>query len=220
MLAVFDLDETLIRGDSSQLFTHFLRAEGIDTTPDADARDRAFMAAYHAGEMNLQDYMEFSLAPIQGWAREDLGALIERFVSEEIAPRILPIGRERVAWHKAEGHEVLIISATGEHLVAPIARHLGIDEGIGVQVEWHEDRLAGTIGPRRPFRDGKVTALNHWIASRQSAPKPVWFYSDSHNDLPLLCHVDHPVAVNPDPILLDHAQQRDWPVYTDTAALA
>ncbi len=219
MLAVFDLDETLIRGDSSQLFTHYLRARGIDTTADAEAKDQAFMAAYHAGEMNLQDYMEFSLAPLKGWERADVAALVEQFVVEVIGPRALPTGRERVGWHKAQGHEVLIISATGEHLVAPIARHLGIKKGIGVQVEWRDDTLTGTIGTRRPFRDGKVKALNQWIATRPTTPEQVWFYSDSHNDLPLLRYVDHPVAMNPDPVLLAHARAHDWPVYVDTAAV-
>lgn len=215
MLAVFDLDETLIRGDSSQLFTHFLRSRGIDNTANTEAKDRAFMAAYHAGEMNLQDYMEFSLAPLTGWERADVAALVEQFVVEVIDPRTLPTGRERVAWHKSLGHEVLIISATGEHLVAPIARHLGIDKGIGVEVEWQGDALTGTIGTRRPFRDGKVEALNQWIATRQTTPEQVWFYSDSHNDLPLLRYVDHPVAMNPDPILLAHARAQNWPVYVD-----
>ncbi|MDV2080826.1 HAD family hydrolase [Marinobacter xestospongiae] len=218
MLAVFDLDETLIRGDSSQLFTYFLRHQGIDTTADAEARDEAFMAAYHAGEMDLQDYMEFSLAPLRGWSRAQLEDLVSQFVEQEIAPRVLPVGRSKVEWHKAQGHEVLIISATGEHLVQPIARHLGIGEGIGVQVQWQQDNLAGTIGPRRPFRDGKVTALDQWRARRGIAPQPVWFYSDSHNDLPLLNHVDHPVAVNPDPVLRAHAQAHDWPIYMDEPA--
>lgn len=215
MLAVFDLDETLIRGDSSQLFTHYLRAEGIDATVDAEAKDRAFMAAYHAGELDLEDYMRFSLAPLKGWRRSDVSELVARFVADVIAPRVLPTGQQRVEWHKDQGHEVLIISATGDHLVPPIARQLGIGEGIGVQVEWQDDALTGDIGQRRPFRDGKVVALNQWLADQSTTPERVWFYSDSHNDLPLLRYVDHPVAINPDPVLLAHAQAHNWPVYLD-----
>ncbi|PCM43236.1 HAD family hydrolase [Marinobacter sp. ANT_B65] len=220
MLAVFDLDETLIRGDSSQLFTEFLRAENIDTSPDSEARGRVFMRAYNNGHMDLQDYMEFSLAPIRGWQRDQVQELIDRFVTKVIPPRILPTAQERVAWHKAQGHDVLVISATGEHLVSPIARHLGIDDGIGVQVEWHNNSLKGTIGSRRPFRGGKVSALEEWIAARQASPEKVWFYSDSHNDLPLLNAVDYPVAVNPDPILEDYAQQQGWLIFIDEVALA
>ncbi|WP_375177483.1 HAD family hydrolase [Marinobacter mobilis] len=219
MLAVFDLDETLIHGDSSQLFTHFLRAEGIDTMPDANARDSAFMAAYHAGKMDLEDYMAFSLEPLRGWHRSEVAELVERFVALEILPRALAVGRERVDWHRRQGHDVLIISATGEHLVAPIGHALSIDDSIGVQIEWQEDTLTGAIGPRRPFRDGKVDALKQWLADRTATPERVWFYSDSHNDLPLLQHVDHPVAMNPDPILRAHAQAESWPIYVDEKAL-
>ncbi|MDO6443404.1 HAD family phosphatase [Marinobacter sp. 2_MG-2023] len=218
MLAIFDLDETLIRGDSSQLFTEFLRAENIDASPDSEARGRVFMQAYNNGHMDLQDYMEFSLAPIRGWQRNQVQELIDQFVTEVIPPRILTTGQERVAWHKAQGHDVLIISATGEHLVSPIARHLGIDDGIGVQVEWQNDSLKGTIGSRRPFRDGKVSALEEWITARQASPEKVWFYSDSHNDLPLLNAVDYPVAVNPDPILEDYALQQGWLIFIDEVA--
>lgn len=217
MLAIFDLDETLIRGDSSQLFTHFLRAHNIDTTPDAELKDQAFMAAYHAGQLDLQSYMEFSLAPIKGWSREALSKLVNQFVAEVISPRTLPTGIERVQWHKQQGHEVVIISATGEHLVGPIAKHLSIDEGIGVQIEWLGDSLKGTIGTRRPFRDGKVTALREWLRDRATRPEKTWFYSDSHNDLPLLNTVDFPVALNPDPILRDHAERQGWKIYDDTA---
>ncbi|WP_434050105.1 HAD family hydrolase [Marinobacter salarius] len=220
MLAIFDLDETLIRGDSSQLFTEFLRAEHIDATPDSEARDKAFMRAYTNGHLNLQDYMEYSLAPIRGWQRDQVEALIDRFVTEVIPPRVLPTGRQRVAWHKAQGHDVLVISATGEHLVSPIARHLGIDDDIGVQVEWLDDNLKGTIGTRRPFRDGKVAAFREWTAARRAAPEKVWFYSDSHNDLPLLSSVDYPVAVNPDPVLADYAKQQGWCVLIDELAQA
>ncbi|MBU2872419.1 HAD family hydrolase [Marinobacter salexigens] len=220
MLAIFDLDETLIRGDSSQLFTEFLRAEAIDASPNSEARGRAFMRAYTNGDLDLQNYMEYSLAPIRGWQRSQVEALIDRFVREVIPPRVLTTARERVAWHKTQGHDVLIISATGEHLVSPIARHLGIDDDIGVQVEWQGDNLKGTIGTRRPFREGKVAALKEWVSARRAVPEKVWFYSDSHNDLPLLRFVDYPVAVNPDPILERYARRKGWRVLIDEVARA
>ncbi|PPI83507.1 HAD-IB family hydrolase [Marinobacter maroccanus] len=220
MLAIFDLDETLIRGDSSQLFTEFLRTEAIDAAPDSEARDRAFMSAYTNGDLDLQDYMEYSLAPIRGWQRSQVEALIDRFVRAVIPPRVLTTGRERVAWHKTQGHDVLVISATGEHLVSPIARHLGINDDIGVQVEWQDDTLKGTIGTRRPFREGKVAAFKEWVSARRAVPEKVWFYSDSHNDLPLLRSVDYPVAVNPDPILERYARRKGWRVLIDEVARA
>jgi len=215
MLAVFDLDETLIRGDSSQLFTEFLRSEKIDDGPCSEARDVAFMTAYKDGSLNLQDYMHFSLAPLKDWQRCELEALITRFIEQVVIPRILPTGKQQVAWHKSEGHDVLIISATGEHLVSPIARALGIDHDIGVQVEWQGNNLKGTIGSRRPFREGKVSALREWLDNRSSSPEKIWFYSDSHNDLPLLQAVDYPVAVNPDPLLEQHARHHGWRILMD-----
>jgi len=220
MLAVFDLDETLIRGDSSQLFSRFLRASAIDTSPGAQEKDKAFMARYHAGDLDLQAYMKFSLTPLKGWRQEPLRELVDRFVTTVIASRVLPGGQECIAWHKARGHQVLVISATGEHLVTPIARHLGISEGIGVQLEWQNGRLSGSIGSRRPFREGKIRALEEWLAARPVKPEKTWFYSDSHNDLPLLNHVDCPVAVNPDPVLRKIAIEKGWRILNDTPAEA
>ncbi|MBN7769791.1 HAD-IB family hydrolase [Marinobacter daepoensis] len=215
MLAVFDLDETLIHGDSSHLFTAFLRQEAIDTDPDAMEQDRAFLSDYQAGKLDLQAYMEFSLAPLRGWQREQLEALVGKFVNDIIAPRVLPTGKERIAWHRAQGHRLLIISATGEHLVAPIARYLGLEDGIGVQVEWQNNSLTGRIGARRPFREGKISALDEWLKAQAFQPEKTWFYSDSHNDLPLLNTVDYPVAINPDTRLQEHAQHHGWRILND-----
>ncbi|WP_029655511.1 HAD family hydrolase [Marinobacter daepoensis] len=215
MLAVFDLDETLIHGDSSHLFTAFLRQEAIDTDPEAMEQDRAFLSDYQAGKLDLQAYMEFSLAPLRGWQRERLDALVGKFVNDIIAPRVLPTGKERVAWHRAQGHRLLIISATGEHLVAPIARYLGLEDGIGVQVEWQNNSLTGRIGARRPFREGKISALDEWLEAQAFQPEKTWFYSDSHNDLPLLNTVDYPVAINPDARLHEHAQHHGWRILND-----
>lgn len=217
MLAVFDLDETLIHGDSSHLFTAFLRQEAINTAPDAMEQDRAFLSDYQAGKLDLQAYMEFSLAPLRGWQRESLEALVGKFVNDIIAPRVLPTGKERIAWHRAQGHRLLIISATGEHLVGPIARYLGLEDGIGVQVEWQNNCLTGRIGTRRPFREGKINALDEWLEAQAFKPEKTWFYSDSHNDLPLLNTVDYPVAMNPDSQLQEHAQHHGWRILNDAS---
>src|SRR5690554_1369542 len=220
MLAIFDLDETLIQGDSSQLFTKFLRNETIDLSEEALLKDRDFMSDYQQGRLDLQAYMEFSLAPLQGWPQDLIDTLVSRFIDRVIASRVLPTGRDRIAWHKDQGHRLLIISATGEHLVKPIASHLGIDESIGVEVEWCNGSLTGQIGARRPFQGGKVSALREWQEKNQATPEKIWFYSDSHNDLPLLTRVDYPIAVNPDPMLKQHAQKHGWQILTDSVALS
>jgi HAD superfamily hydrolase (TIGR01490 family) len=220
MLAIFDLDETLIQGDSSQLFTEFLHEEAIERSNLAQERDRCFMSDYHDGCLDLEAYMEFSLAPLKGWNQSQLASLVDRFINNVIASRVLPAGKESVAWHKSQGHHLLIISATGDHLVKPIAQYLGIDEGIGVELEWSQGNLTGNIGNRRPFQHGKVTALSEWIKTSGSKPEKIWFYSDSHNDLPLLSSVDYPVAVNPDPLLEQHAQKNGWHILCDPEPLS
>lgn len=215
MLAIFDLDETLIAGDSSHLFAHYLVDQGVVRDPDFLQANARFMADYAAGCLNLADYMTHNLAPLQGWSEEAVAALTGRFVSDIIAPRVLPGARTLIDAHRQAGHGLLIISATGEHLVLPIARHLGIPDALGVEVLWEDGHLSGAIGTRTPFREGKIRALQHWLEQPESDRK-AWrewtFYSDSRNDLPLLQHVHRPVAVNPDATLQAHAQAQGWPV--------
>lgn len=210
MLAIFDLDDTLIHGDSSNLFTAFLRDRGFNPDRGAVLRDAQFLEAYHAGTLNLEEYMRFCLYPLKGWSRTDVDRVVAQFIEIVIRPRICSTMKKRLEWHRAQGHELLIISATGEHLVEPVADELDIPCGIGIEVLWSGDQLTGQIGERRPFREGKVTALDDWLARRPEHPEAIWFYSDSHNDLPLLERADHPVAVNPDPTLHECARRRQW----------
>ncbi|MEQ5834401.1 HAD family hydrolase [Marinobacter sp. NFXS9] len=218
MLAIFDLDETLIAGDSSHLFAEYLVREGFATEETLLEPNRGFMAAYHRGDLDLDAYMQCNLAPVCGWSRERFDAVVADFIEREIRPRILATGVERVAWHRGRGDRLLVISATGDHLVKPIARVLGIEDALGVEVLWEADRLTGAIGRLRPFQQGKIDALERWLAGEAMAP--IWFYSDSHNDLPLLNRADVPVAVNPDARLSRHAVNAGWAVLRDEVATA
>lgn len=211
MLAIFDLDDTLIHGDSSNLFTTFLRDQGLNPDCEAAARDAHFLEAYHAGTLDLEEYMRFCLYPLKGWPKADVDDLVAKFIDGIIRPRICQTMQKRVEWHRVQRHELLVISATGEHLVKPIATALNIPWGIGIEVLWSESLLTGQIGARRPFREGKVVALGEWLAGQQEHPEAIWFYSDSHNDLPLLERADYPVVVSPDPTLAAHALKRRWP---------
>lgn len=214
MLAIFDLDDTLIHGDSSNLFTTFLRDQGFHSDCEAAVRDSHFLEAYRAGTLNLEEYMRFCLGPLKGWSKADLDRVVEQFIDGIIRPRICQTMNKRLEWHRVQGHELLLISATGEHLVKPIAKALNVPDGIGIELRWDEDRLTGQIGARRPFREGKVIALDKWLEGQREAPEGIWFYSDSHNDLPLLERADYPVAVSPDPTLAAHALKRRWPTIT------
>lgn len=211
MLAIFDLDDTLIHGDSSNLFTTFLRDQGFHSDCEAAARDAHFLDAYHAGSLDLEEYMMFCLSPLKGWSKAYVDHVVAQFIDGIIRPRICQTMYKRLEWHRIQGHELLVISATGEHLVKPIAAALNIPCGIGIELCWDENRLTGQIGARRPFREGKVIALDEWLAGQKEHPEAIWFYSDSHNDLPLLERADHPFAVSPDPTLAAHALKRRWP---------
>ncbi|MFP3979050.1 HAD family hydrolase [Marinobacter sp. KMM 10035] len=210
MLAIFDLDDTLIHGDSAHLFTAFLRDQGLHPDPQATDKDARFIEKYQDGSLNLEEYMEFSLQPLKGWSKKRLENIVNAFVVEVIEPRICPAMKQRLDWHRQQQHRLLIISATGEHLVLPIAKALGVHEALGIEILWNDFELTGEIGARRPFQTGKIEALKHWSSVQATALGTTWFYSDSHNDLPLLEQVDYPVAVNPDPQLLARAQAAGW----------
>ncbi|MBR9871671.1 MAG: HAD family hydrolase [Gammaproteobacteria bacterium] len=212
MLAIFDLDDTLISGDSAHLFTAFLIEQGLHPDPKATEKDTLFLKHYQSGRLNLKEYMKFSLLPIKGWSKEQVNSVVNGFIDEVIRPRICPAMRQRLDWHRQQQHRLLIISATGEHLVLPIAEALGVPDALGIEVLWRDSALTGEIGARRPFQAGKLEALKQWLSVQTTPLGTTWFYSDSHNDLPLLEQVDHPVAVNPDPQLLARAQTAGWTI--------
>lgn len=220
MLAIFDLDDTLIAGDSSHLFAEYLVRQGLASEDSLLRPNDQFMQDYQSGDLDLAAYMRCNLTPIKGWTREDFETFLVPFIDDVIRPRILARSVERIEWHRQRNHDVLVISATGDHLVKPIARALGISEALGVEVLWEDDRLTGEIGELRPFQSGKVDALKHWLSQSLTAPQSIWFYSDSHNDLPLLRHADVPVAVNPDPVLSTHAEAEGWMILRDVVATA
>lgn len=212
MLAIFDLDDTLIHGDSAHLFTAFLHDQGLHPDPEARHKEGQFIEKYRNGSLNLEEYMKFSLQPLKGWRKNHMDHMVNTFVVGVIEPRICPVMKQRLDWHRQQQHRLLIISATGEHLVLPIAKALGVPEALGIEVLWNDSELTGEIGARRPFQAGKVEALKHWSSAQATPLGPTWFYSDSHNDLPLLEQVDYPVVVNPDPQLLARAQAAGWTI--------
>ncbi len=213
-LALFDLDETLISGDCSSLWSAYMVAQGWVADEQAFLQqDAALMQQYAVGQMDMREYMRCTLAPLTGRTQGDVAAMVARYIEDVIAPRIYTQARECLATHRAQGDRMVIISASGEHLVQPIARFLGVNETLAIGVEIQNGRFTGATQGTMTYREGKVSRLLDLINQDETLLQQASFYSDSHNDLPLLTKVGQPYAVNPDAILLQHARQAGWPVY-------
>lgn len=211
-LAIFDLDNTLIGGDSDNLWGRFVSRLGIVDGEEFAARNEQFYRDYQAGTLDIDAYLRFALAPLAGRPASTLAAWHREFMATMIEPIMLPAASRLVATHKDAGDELLVITATNRFITEPIARALGIEELLACEGEIVAGRYTGEPLGVPAFGAGKVTRLRQWLAGRETSLTGAWFYSDSHNDLPLLELVDRPVAVDPDERLLAHARERDWPV--------
>lgn len=211
-LAIFDLDNTLIGGDSDHLWGCFVCEKGLVDATDFAARNEQFYEDYKAGTLDIDAYLRFALSPLVGRSREQLDAWHREFMTTKIAPIMLPRAAELIDSHRRQGHELLVITATNSFITAPIARALGIDELVACEGEIVDGRYTGEPSGVPSYHAGKVTRLQQWLLGRDTTLEGAWFYSDSHNDLPLLELVDNPVAVDPDDILLARAAELGWPV--------
>ncbi|WP_084488105.1 HAD family hydrolase [Cobetia crustatorum] len=215
-LAIFDLDDTLLDGDATGLWTDWQIQQGwIKDGDEYRAIWTRQMEDYMAGNLDMEDHLEHLLSPLIGRNVAAVTAEVEYFIEAELIPRLFSEGLERIAWHQAQGHQVVIISASTAQLVAPLAKRLGVDAALATALEIDKDCYTGQATGIRTFRDGKLDALKAWQAEQQPAQtdmrmQPCWGYSDSRNDLPLLEFVDHPYAVRPDPCLAAIAHERDW----------
>ncbi|MDR3430311.1 MAG: HAD-IB family hydrolase [Rouxiella aceris] len=213
-LALFDLDETLISGDCSSLWSAFMVEQGWVADPAAFLQqDAELMRLYALGQMDMTEYMNWTLTPLQGRSEGEVATMVDRFVHEVIDARVYADARACLAEHLAKGDRTLVVSASGEHLVAPIANYLGVDETLAIGVERVNGVFTGRTQGVLTYREGKVTRLMSLLNQDTTQLEFASFYSDSHNDLPLLTKVGKPCAVNPDAILLRHARQAGWPVY-------
>ncbi|WP_439102702.1 HAD family hydrolase [Congregibacter sp.] len=210
-LAIFDLDNTLIAGDSDHLWGEFLCTEGLVDAQSFRAGNEKFYADYQRGELDIDAYLAFALAPLAGRSLDTLKKLQAKFIGECISPIMLPAATALIEKHRHRGDRLLIITATNEFVTTPIARELGIDELLGCAVEIEDGLLTGRPTGTLTYRDGKVKRLKEWLIQEDETLEGAWFYSDSHNDLPLLEVIENPVVVDPDPSLAAIAAERDWP---------
>ncbi len=211
-LAIFDLDNTLLNGDSDHAWGEFLCQKGIvDETAYRAANDR-FFEQYKAGTMDINEFLEFALKPLTEHKKDQLDRWHSEFMSEVIEPIIRPKAEELLAKHRAEGDRLMIITATNSFVTGPIAKRLGVDEFLATEPEQLNGAYTGKIAGTPCFQSGKVTRLNEWLKENNANLSGSHFYSDSINDLPLLEQVERAVAVNPDERLTAEAEQRGWPI--------
>jgi HAD superfamily hydrolase (TIGR01490 family) len=211
-LALFDLDNTLLHGDSDHAWGDWLCERGILDGVAYKARNDAFYQDYLTGKLDIAAYLNFSLEILGRSEMAQLEAWHREFMDECIEPIILAKGEALLAEHRDAGDKVLIITATNRFVTEPIARRLGVETLLATECEMLEGRYTGRTTDIPCFREGKVTRLNRWLDEHGLDLSDSAFYSDSMNDLPLLEQVTRPVAVDPDPQLRAEAEKRGWPI--------
>lgn len=209
-LAIFDLDNTLLHGDSDYHWGAFLCERNLVDVDEYEQANVKFFDDYKAGQLDIDEYLRFALKPLTQHPVETLNQWRADFVKEKIEPIILDAGRKLIAEHKAQGHECMIITATNRFITEPIAQALGIDHLLATTPEMKDGRYTGNYVGEPTFQAGKILALEHWLERHEADLSTAWFYSDSHNDLPLLEKVSHPVVVDGDEILLEAAKKNGW----------
>ncbi len=211
-LAIFDLDNTLLGGDSDYLWGQFLVEQGLVNGEHYERENQRFYDDYEAGTLDIYQYQAFMLQPLTLHPLAEMLAWRERFMEEKIQPILLPRADELLNQRRMAGDILLIITATNRFITAPIAERFGVPHLLATEPEVINGRYTGRTVGIPCFQQGKVERLNAWLAETGSDLTESWFYSDSHNDLPLLNRVTHPVAVDPDATLARHAQERGWPI--------
>ena len=215
-LALFDLDNTLLSGDSDYEWGQFLISEGVVAREIYESENQRFYDDYKAGRLDIHEFLGFALAPLARHPLQQLEAWRARFMDTKIRPIIRERGRACLREHAAKGDLCAIITATNSFVTTPIARELGVTHLIATEPEVRED--GGFTGKPHGvpcFREGKIARLEDWLQAqgRQLSDfSATWFYSDSHNDIPLMQRVSRAVAVDPDDTLARVARERGWDI--------
>ena len=214
-LALFDLDNTLLAGDSDFQWAQFLIEQRVLDREVYEAQNVEFYEQYKSGTLDIHEFLDFQLKPLSRHPRSQLDAWHSEFMKERILPLITPDARELINKHMLGRDLCIIITATNRFVTAPIARELGITNLIATDAEQRDGQYTGRVSGLPCFREGKITRLESWLDEHNLtwlSFQESWFYSDSLNDLPLLNKVTHPVAVDPDATLKAHAEKKGWPI--------
>ena len=214
-LALFDLDNTLLAGDSDYEWGQFLVDQGVLERAEYEAQNREFYEQYAAGTLDIHEFLGFALRPLAEHASADLARWHADFMRLRIRPMIGEKARALVERHAAAGELCAVVTATNSFVTGPIAREFSIGHLIATEPEAIDGRFTGRVAGTPCFREGKVRRVGEWLGRLGldwAGLAQSRFYSDSHNDLPLLERVTHPVAVDPDEALEAEARRRGWPV--------
>ena len=211
-LAIFDLDHTLLNGDSDYLWGEYMVANNIVDKAEYQRLNQSFFEDYHRGELDNDRYLQFALQPLTMHPVEQLHAWRQDYVKNWIKPLIATGAPALLDQHRQQGDTLIIVSATNYFITEPIAELLDISLLLATKPEIIDNRYTGNYLGTPTFKEGKVTVLSEWLAKQEHSLADSYFYSDSINDLPLLEQVSSPVAVNPDKALSKVALQRNWPI--------
>lgn len=211
-LAIFDLDETLISGDSDYLWGEFIVEKGLVDKASHQGKNRHFYEQYKQGKLDVDAYLRFACSVLASHPIDILVELRDEFIDTQIKPLMLPEATKAVNSHKSSHDPVLIITSTIDFVTRPIGELFGITDLIAPVPELKDGQYTGRITGTPSFGQGKVDCLREWLEDKPYSAQGSYFYSDSINDLPLLEFVDHPRAVDPDDRLRKVAISRDWPI--------
>lgn len=209
-LYVFDMDETLFDADCAMLWNRFLVEKGIATAPDFLEEDKRRMALYAQGNMDMEDYLKFSMSPLSGVSKEAVSLLVEQCIDEKIMPRLFPQAATLIEQLKRDNIQTVIISASVSFLVSAIGKRIGIDEAMGIDLAEEGGCYTALIDGIPTYREGKVARLEQWLKEGTTQYSEIHFYTDSINDRPLCEFADHAYLVNPCPLLKALGDKKDW----------
>ena len=211
-LAIFDIDYTLIAGDSDLLWGEFLCERNYVDSNVYKAEHEKYYKDYLSGKLDINNFLKFQLKVL---GENDLNLLKKwrkDFFEEKIRPVILPKAYQLIDKHRNQNHDLLIITATNRFIVEPIASEFKIENIIACEPEMYNEQFTGKFTGTPSYAEGKVERFNDWLKTIGRRLEESWFYSDSHNDIPLMKEVNHPVAVDPDESLKNEAIKIGWPI--------
>lgn len=210
-LAIFDLDHTLIDGDSDHAWNEFLIERNLVDADHYRTANDQFYEDYKQGKLDIHKYLSFALEPLTRIEPAELQQLHNAFMAEKIEPMIQPKAEALIKQHADQGDTLLIITATNLFVTGPIAERLGVHDILASEPEKIDGRYTGNVVGTPCYQEGKVIRLNEWLQERDISLEGSYFYSDSHNDIPLLSKVDNAYAVDADDYLLSMARRNNWP---------